>query len=202
MPIAASSITWASAAGSSRNTLANANKVRDWRLYANFAQALIRIACRLYVDEGFAVDRANTAYALDASTIDLCLSFFPRASSRRTKAAVKLYTLLFLRGNIPTFVHISEGKFHAVNVLDLLPLEPSAFYIMDRGYLDFARLYHLALVGAFFPIRTKPNTQYSRLYSRPVDKSTGLKFDQTIVLTGVRTPRYYPEKWFSYVWCG
>jgi len=180
--------------GISRNTLANANKVRDWRLYANFAQALTRIACRLYIDEGFAVDLANIAYALDASTIDLCLSFFPRASSRRTKAAVKLHTLLDLRGNIPTFVHIAEGKLHDVNVLDLLPLEPSAFYIMDRGYLVFARLYHLALVGAFFPTRTKPNTQYSPLYSRPVDKSTGLKFDQTIMLIGVRTPRYYPEK--------
>jgi len=163
--------------GISRNTLANANKVRDWRLYANFAQALIRIARRLYVDEGFAVDLDNTAYALDASTIDLCLSFFPWASSRRTKAAVKLHTLLDLRGNIPTFAHISEGKLHDVNVLDLLPLELGASYIMDRGYLVFARLYHLALVSAFFLIRAKSNTQYHRLYLRPVDKSTGLKFD-------------------------
>jgi hypothetical protein len=180
--------------GISRNTLANANKVRDWRIHADFAQALIRIARRLYVDEGFAVDLDNTAYALDASTIDLCLSLFPWAPSRRTKAAVKLHTLLDLRGNIPTFIHISDGKLHDVNVLDFLVPEPGAFYIMDRGYLDFARLYRLTLVGAFFLIRAKSNTQYRRLYSRPVDTSTGIKFDQIIVLTGAQTPRYYPEK--------
>ena len=129
--------------GISRNTLANANKVRDWRIHADFAQALIRIARRLYVDEGFAVDLDNTAYALDASTIDLCLSLFPWAPSRRTKAAVKLHTLLDLRGNIPTFIHISDGKLHDVNVLDILVPESGAFYIMDRGHLDFARLYRL-----------------------------------------------------------
>jgi len=180
--------------GISRNTLANANKVRDWRIYADFAQALIRIARHLYVDEGFAVDLDNTAYALDASTIDLCLSLFPWAPSRRTKAAVKLHTLLDLRGNIPTFIHISDGKLHDVNVLDILVPQSGAFYIMDRGYLDFTRLYRLTLVGAFFLIRAKSNTQYRRLYSRSVDRSTGLIFDQIIVLTGARTPRYYPEK--------
>ncbi len=133
-------------------------------------------------------------YALDASTIDLCLSLFPWAPSCRTKAAVKLHTLLDLRGNIPTFIQISDGKLRDVNVLDLLTPEPGAFSIMDRGYLDFARLYRLALVGAFFLIRAKSNTQYRRLYSRPVDTSTGLKCDQTIRLTGAHTPRYYPEK--------
>ena len=180
--------------GVSRNTLANANKVRDWRIYADFAQALIQIARRLYVEDDFGIDLGNTAYALDASTIDLCLSLFPWAPACRTKAAVKLHTLLDLRGNIPSFIHISDGKLHDVNVLDLLIPEPGAFYIMDRGYLDFSRLYRLTLAGAFFLIRAKSNTQYRRLYSRPVDKSTGLKCDQTIVLTGVHTPRYYPEK--------
>ena len=180
--------------GVSRNTLANANKVRDWRIYADFAQALIQIARRLYVEDDFGVDLDNTTYALDASTIDLCLSLFPWAPACRTKAAVKLHTLLDLRGNIPSFLHISDGKVHDVNVLDLLIPEPGAFYIMDRGYLDFARLYRFTLAGAFFLIRAKSNTQYRRLYSRPVDKSTGLKCDQTIVLSGVHTPRYYPEK--------
>jgi len=178
----------------SRNTLANANKVRDWRISADFAQALIQTARQLDANEDFAANLGNTAYALDASTIDLCLSLFPWALSRRTKAAVKLHTLLDLRGNVPTFIHISDGKLHDVNVLDLLIPEPGAFYIMDRGYLDFARLYRLALAGAFFLIRAKSNTRCRRLYSRPVDNSTGLKCDQTIVLTGTHTPRYYPEK--------
>lgn len=180
--------------GVSRNTLANANKVRDWRIYADFAQALIQIARRLYVDEDFGSDLDNTVYALDASTIDLCLSLFPWSPASRNKGAVKLHTLLDLRGNIPSFIHITDGKVHDVNVLDLLIPEPGAFYIMDRGYLDFTRLHRLALVGAFFLIRAKSNTQYRRLYSRPVDKTTGLKCDQTIVLTGVHTPRYYPDK--------
>lgn len=180
--------------GVARNTLANANTVRDWRIYADFAQALIQIARRLYVDEDFGIDLDNTAYALDASTIDLCLSLFPWAPASRTKAAVKLHTLLDLRGNIPSFIHITDGKVHDVNVLDLLIPEPGAFYIMDRGYLDFMRLHRLALSGAFFLIRAKSNTQYRRLYSRPVDKTTGLKCDQTIVLSGVHTPRYYPEQ--------
>jgi hypothetical protein len=178
----------------SRSTLADANERRDWRIYADLAQALINIARKLYLHEDFGVDLDNTVYALDASTIDLCLSVFPWAPFRQTKAAVKLHTLLDLRGNIPTFIHISDGKLHDVNALDLLIPEPGAFYIMDRGYLDFARLYRFTLAGAFFLIRAKSNTQYRRLYSRPVDKSTGLKCDQTIVLSGVHTPRYYPEK--------
>jgi hypothetical protein len=180
--------------GVSRNTLANANKVRDWRIYADFAQALIRIARRLYVDEEFGVELANTVYALDASTIDLCLSVFPWALFRQTKGAVKLHTLLDLRGNIPTFIHISDGKLHDVNVLDLLIPEPGAFYIMDRGYLDFQRLFQMHQARAFFVIRAKSNTKLRRLYSRAVDRSTGLLCDQTVVLTGVHTPRYYPDK--------
>lgn len=180
--------------GVSRNTLANANKVRDWRIYADFAQALIQIARRLYVDEDLGVELDNTVYALDASTIDLCLSVFPWALFQQTKGAVKLHTLLDLRGNIPTFLHISDGKLHDVKVLDLLIPEPGAFYIMDRGYLDFTRLFHLHQARAFFVIRARSNTKMRRLYSRQVDKTTGLRCDQTIVLTGVHTPRYYPEK--------
>ena len=180
--------------GVSRNTLANANKMRDWRIYADFAQALIQIARRLYVHEDFGVELSNTVYALDASTIDLCLSVFPWALFRQTKGAVKLHTLLDLRGNIPTFIHISDGKLHDVNVLDLLIPEPGAFYIMDRGYLDFRRLFHMHQAGAFFVIRAKSNTKLRRLYSRAVDRATGLRCDQTVVLTGVHTPRYYPDK--------
>jgi hypothetical protein len=180
--------------GISRNTLANANKVRDWRIYADFSQALIQIARDLYANDSFGVDLANTVYALDSSTIDLCLSLFPWAPFRHTKAAVKMHTLLDLRGNIPTFIHISDGKLHDVNALDLLIPEPGAFYIMDRGYLDFVRLYRFTLAAAFFVTRAKSNTQMRRIYSEPVDKETGLVCDQTVVLTGVHTPRYYPEK--------
>ena len=180
--------------GVSRNTLANANKVRDWRIYADFAQAVIQIARTLYLDEAFGVDLANTVYALDASTIDLCLSLFAWAPFRRTKAAVKLHTLLDLRGNIPTFIHISDGKLNDVNALDLLIPEAGAFYVMDRGYLDFRRLYRLTLAAAFFVTRAKSNTKLRRLYSQPVDKAVGLLCDQIVVLTGVHTPRYYPEK--------
>jgi len=180
--------------GVSRNTLANANKVRDWRIYADFAQAVIQIARTLYLDEAFGVDLANTVYALDASTIDLCLSLFAWAPFRRTKAAVKLHTLLDLRGNIPTFIHISDGKLNDVNALDLLIPEAGAFYVMDRGYLDFRRLYRLTLAAAFFVTRAKSNTKLRRLYSQPVDKAMGLLCDQIVVLTGVHTPRYYPEK--------
>ena len=180
--------------GVSRNTLANANQVRDWRIYADFAQHLIKIARGLYVNDGFGVDLDNTVYALDSSTIDLCLSLFPWAPFRRTKAAVKMHTLLDLRGNIPTFIHISDGKLHDVNALDLLEFEPGAFYIMDRGYVDFTRLYRFTLASAFFVTRAKSNTKLRRLYSQAVDQSTGLRCDQTVVLTGVKTPRYYPEK--------
>ena len=180
--------------GISRNTLANANQVRDWRIYADFAQSLIQVARRLYCDEPLGVDLANTVYALDASTIDLCLSLFPWAPFRRTKAAVKLHTLLDLRGNIPAFIHISDGKLHDVNALDLLIPEPGAFYIMDRGYLDFLRLYRLSLVGAFFVTRAKSNTQCRRLYSQPVNQQTGLICDQVVMLSGKRSTQHYPEK--------
>ena len=173
-----------------RNTLANANAVRDWRVYADLAQSLIGIARRLYAEEPFGVDLKETVYALDASTIDLCLSVFswapcgwPRAI-RSTKAAIKLHTLLDLRGNIPTFLHISDGKLHDVNVLDLLRPEPGAFYVMDRGYIDFERLHRLHAAGSFFVTRAKSNLKAQRRYSHPVDRSTGLICDQTIVLTG------------------
>lgn len=177
----------------SRSTLADANEKRDWRIYADFAQSLIRIARPLYAEEDLGLDLDNTVYALDASTIDLCLSLFPWAHFRSTKSAVKLHTLLDLRGNIPSFIHITDGKVHDVKVLDILALEPGAFYVMDRGYLDFTRLCLLNSVGAFFVTRAKRNTQYRRRYSRPVDKASGLRCDQTIVLTGVNSHRYYPE---------
>ena len=153
--------------GMSRNTLANANQRRDWRIYAEFAQAMIRIARPLYANEDLGLELDNTVYALDASTIDLCLSVFPWALFRSTKSAVKLHTLLDLRGNIPTFIHVSDGKMHDVNVLDILVPEPGAFYIMDRGYVDFERLFLLHSVGAFFIIRAKSNTRYERRYSHP-----------------------------------
>lgn len=168
----------------SRSTLADANESRDWRIYADFAQSLIAIARRLYATEPFGVDLKDTVYALDASTIDLCLSVFPWAPFRSTKAAIKLHTLLDLRGNIPSFIHISDGKLHDVNVLDLLLPEPGAFYIMDRGYIDFDRLFQLHEAKSFFVTRAKSNLKAQRRYSHPVDRSTGLICDQTIVLTG------------------
>jgi hypothetical protein len=167
-----------------RSTLADANEGRDWRIYADYAQSLIGIARRLYAGEAFGVDLKNTVYALDASTIDLCLSVFGWAPFRATKAAIKLHTLLDLRGNIPTFLHISDGKLHDVNVLDLLLPEPGAFYIMDRGYIDFERLHRLHAAGSFFVTRAKSNLKAQRRYSHPVDRNTGLICDQTIVLTG------------------
>ena len=176
-----------------RNTLSKANEHRDWRIYADFAQSLIRTARPLYAEEDLGLDLDNTIYALDSSTIDLCLSVFPWALFRSTKSAVKLHTLLDLRGNIPTFIHISDGKLHDVNVLDILLPEPGAFYIMDRGYVDFERLFALNIAGAFFVIRSKSNTQYRRRYSRPVKKKGSVKCDQTIVLTGVKTTTDYPQ---------
>src|SRR5262244_1444978 len=167
----------------SRSTLADANENRDWPIYADFAQSLIAIARRLYAAEPFGVDLKDTVYALDASTIDLCLSVFAWAPFRSTKAAIKLHTLLDLRGNIPSFLHISDGKLHDVNVLDLLLPEPGAFYIMDRGYIDFERLYQLHEAKSFFVTRAKSNLKAQRRYSHPVDRSTGLICDQTIVLT-------------------
>ena len=175
----------------SRNTLANANAVRDWRIYADFAQSLIGIARPLYVDEPFGVDLKNTVYAFDATTIDLCLSVFPWAPFQSTKAAIRLHTLLDLRGNIPTFIHISDGKLHEVSVLDQLLPEPGAFYILDRGFVDFARLYRLHQAGSFFVIRAKSNTKAERRYSHRVDRSTGLICDQTIFLTGIYSPQDY-----------
>ena len=182
--------------GISRNTLSNANKVRDWRIYADFAQSLIKIARPLYAKEDLGLDLDNTIYALDASTIDLCLSMFPWALFRSTKSAVKLHTLLDLRGNIPTFIHISDGKLHDVNVLDILIPEPGAFYIMDRGYLDFRRLFRMDQAGTFFVIRAKRNTVYQRRYSHPVSsavQTNGVKCNQTIVLTGVNAKDDYPQ---------
>ena len=176
-----------------RNTLSKANEHRDWRIYADFAQSLIRTARPLYAEEDLGLDLDNTIYALDSSTIDLCLSVFPWALFRSTKSAIKLHTLLDLRGNIPTFIHISDGKLHDVNVLDILLPEPGAFYIMDRGYVDFERLFALNIAGAFFVIRSKSNTQYRRRYSRPVKKKGSVKCDQTIVLTGVKTTTDYPQ---------
>jgi len=167
-----------------RNTLANANAIRDWRIYADYAHSLIGIARKLYVDEPFGVDLKETVYALDATTIDLCLSVFPWAPFRSTKAAVKMHTLLDLRGNIPSFIHISDGKMHEVNILDQLLPEPGAFYIMDRGYLDFERLHRFHLAGAFFVTRGKSNLRVKRRYSHPVDRNTGLICDQTVMLTG------------------
>jgi len=178
----------------SRNTLANANKVRDWRIYADFAQSLIYIARKLYLDVEFGVELDQTVYALDSTTVDLCLSVFPWARFRKAKGAIKLHTLLDLRGNIPAFISISDGLLHDVNVLDELIPEPGAFYIMDRGYMDFARLYHLSQWTAWFVVRAKSNLKFRRLYSNPVDKTTGIKCDQFIRLIGPRSAKYYPEK--------
>ena len=178
----------------SRSTLADANESRDWRIYADFAQVLIQMARDLYLEDDFGVELDETVYALDASTIDLCLSMFPWASFRKTKGAVKLHTLLDLRGNIPAFISITEGRVHDVNVLDELIPQAGAIYVMDRGYLDFARLYTLSQHLAFFVIRSKINTKFRRIYSRNVDKTTGLKCDQTIALTGVKTATAYPDK--------
>ena len=179
--------------GIARNTLANANQTRDWRIYADLAQSLITTARVLYINEDLGLDLDNTVYALDASTIDLCLSVFPWATFRQTKAAVKLHTLLDLRGNIPTFIHITDGKVHDVNVLDILIPEPGAFYIMDRGYVDFKRLYTMHNTGAFFLIRAKSNTLYKRRYSHKADTSGGVICDQAIVLTGLKTSVDYPQ---------
>jgi hypothetical protein len=175
-----------------RNTLANANAVRDWRIYADFAQSLIGIARPLYAEDTFGVDLKNTVYALDTTTIDLCLSVFSWAPFRSAKAAVKMHTLLDLRGNIPSFIHISDGKLHEVNVLDHLLPEAGSFYIMDRGFTDFARLFRFHEAGSFFVIRGKSNLKAQRRYSHPVDRSTGLICDQTVVFTG-----FYAHKDFE-----
>ncbi len=175
-----------------RSTLADANERRDWRIYAEQAQRLITQARALYVDEPFGVDLSDTVYALDTTTIDLWLSVFPWAPFRTTKAAIKLHTLLDLRGNIPSFIHISDGKLHEVNVLDQLMPEPGAFYIMDRGFLDFERLHRFHSAGSFFVIRAKANLKVRRRYSQAVDRSTGLICDQSVILTG-----YYSHKGYE-----
>ena len=177
-----------------RSNLADANEQRDWRIYADLAHSLILTARTLYSNEPFGVDLQQTAYALDATTIDLCLSMFPWATFRQTKAAIKLHTLLDLRGNIPTFISISDGKVHDVNILDVLPIEPGAFYIMDRGYLDYARLYTISQAAGFFVTRTKSNFKCRRIYSHHVDRSTGIRYDQTIMLTGFYSLKDYPGK--------
>ena len=177
----------------SRSTLADANEQRDWRIYADFAQALIKIARPLYAGDELGLDLKNTVYALDASTIDLCFSVFPWALFRSTKSAVKLHTLLDLRGNIPSFIHISEGKLHDVNALDMIIPEAGSFYVMDRAYLDFERLFSLNNSGAFFVIRSKNNILFKRRYSSPVEKTNGIRCDQTIRLTGLNTKNKYPK---------
>lgn len=176
----------------SRSTLADASEKRDWRIYADFTMTLIHRARELYINEPFGLELDNTVYALDSTTIDLCLTLFPWARFRKDKGAVKLHTLLDLRGNIPSFIEITDGKVHDLNVLDILIFEAGSFYIMDRGYIDFKRLYELHQALAFFVIRAKSNLRYRRLYSRPVEKSTGLRCDQTVVLTQSFTD--YPEQ--------
>jgi len=179
--------------GVSRNNLANANETRDWRIYADFAQVLIHQARSLYADDDFGVELDQTVYALDTTTIDLCLSLFPWARFQKRKAGIKLHTALDLRGSIPIFIKITDARVYDLCILDELIPEAGSFYIMDRGFLDFTRLYTLNLFNAYFIIRARSNIKFRRIYSHPVDKSTGLKCDQTISLTGIDTPKYYPE---------
>jgi hypothetical protein len=177
-----------------RSTLADANEGRDWHIWADLAALLIRRARKLYCNDSFGIELSNTVYALDATTIDLCLSLFPWAPFRTAKAAVKLHTLLDLRGNIPAFIHISDGKTHEVNVLDMLAFEAGAFYVMDRGYLDFGRLFTLHQTGAFFVTRAKRSMDAHRVYSSPADRSTGIICDQRIILDGYYISQDYPEQ--------
>ena len=176
-----------------RSTLADANESRDWRIWSDLAAVLIRRARKLYLNEDLGLELKNTVYALDSTTIDLCLGLFDWAPFRSTKAAVKMHTLLDLRGSIPAFIHISDGKMHDVHVLDMLPIEAGAFYIMDRGYLDFARLFAMHQSAAFFVTRAKSNMNARRVYSAPVDRTTGLVCDQTITLNGYVSAKDYPE---------
>jgi len=177
-----------------RSTLAEANESRDWRIYAELAHRLIARARALYAGDSFGVDLANTVYALDATTIDLCLAMFPWAPFRSAKAAIKLHTLLDLRGSIPSFIHISDGKVHDLIALDLLIPEPGAFYVMDRGYMDFERLYSFSQAGAFFVTRSKTNMDARRVYSAPTDRTTGLICDQTVLLNGILSSQRYPQQ--------
>jgi hypothetical protein len=177
-----------------RATLADANEGRDWRIYANLAQRLIAQARPLYAGDDIGLDLDNTVYALDSTTIDLCMAVFPWARFRTTKSAVKMHTLLDLRGNIPSFIHVSDGKMHDGHALDLLTIEPAAIYVMDRGYVDFVRLFGLHQAGAFFVTRAKSNLDAQRLHSAPVDRSTGLICDQTVALCGYQTQQNYPDR--------
>jgi len=177
----------------SRSTLADANDAHDWRIYADFAQVLIRIARPLYASDPIGVDLDQSLYALDSTTIDLCLSLFPWAKFRKHKAAVKMHTLLDLHGNIPTFIRVTDGKVHDVNILDEILPEAGAFYVMDRGYLDFQRLYTFTLSAAFFVVRTKSNVLLQRRYSHPVDKATGVRSDHTVILTAIDSATVYPD---------
>src|SRR5450755_199314 len=176
-----------------RTTLADANESRDWRIFADFVQVLIRIARPLYAADPIGVDLDHSVYALDSTTIDLCLSLFPWAKFRQHKGAVKMHTLLDLHGNIPTFIRITDGKVHDVNILDEISPEAGAFYVMDRGYIDFERLYVFTLSSAFFVVRTKQNVVLQRRYSRPVDKSLGLRSDHTVILTAIESVKAYPD---------
>lgn len=176
-----------------RSTLADANESHDWRIFADFTQVLIGIARPLYAHDPIGVDLDQSLYALDSTTIDLCLSLFPWARFRKHKAAVKLHTLLDLHGNIPTFIRITDGTVHDVNILDEIVPEPGAFYVMDRGYIDFERLYVFTLSAAFFVVRTKENVLLERRYSHPVEKSTGVRSDQTVILTAIKSAKAYPE---------
>lgn len=178
----------------SRSALADANEGRDWRIHFEFAQSLIGIARQLYASEPLAVDLNDTVYALDSTTIDLCLSLFPWAPFRETKAAIKLHTLLDLRGAIPAFIHISDGRYHDVNALDLLVPEPGAYYVMDRGYLDYARLHALHQAGSFFVTRARSNFKFKRLNSQPVDRKSGLICDQTVRLVWFYSKKGYPDR--------
>ena len=177
----------------SRSTLADANEVHDWRIFADFAQVLIGIARPLHAAEPMGVELDSSLYALDSTTIDLCLKLFPWAKFRRQKGAVKMHTLIDLHGNIPTFIHVTDGKVHDVNVLDQIMPEAGAFYVMDRGYVDFERLYRFSLASAFFVIRTKTNVLLKRRYSHPVDESTGVRSDQTVVLASYESASAYPD---------
>jgi transposase len=178
----------------SRSTLADANEVHDWRIYADFAQVLIRIARPLYASDTIGVELDQSLYALDSTTIDLCLALFPWAKFRKHKAAVKMHTLLDLHGNIPTFISITDGKVHDVNILDEIFPEAGAFYVVDRGYVDFKRLYRFTLSAAFFVVRTKSNVLLQRRYSHPVDKTTGVRSDHTVILTAIDSAKAYPEE--------
>jgi len=184
-----------------RSTLADANEQRDWRIFADFAQVLIAIARPLYAGDAMGVDLDQSLYALDSTTIDLCLALFPWAKFRKRKAAVKMHTLLDLHGNIPTFIRITDGKVHDVNILDDLPIEAGAFYVMDRGYVDFRRLYRFTLNGSFFVTRTKANILLQRRYSRPVDTSTGLRSDHTVILTTRGSASFYPDPLRRVTYC-